>query len=277
MKIDGNKIAQKILKNLQKKTEELKKQGIIPKLAIILINDDSSSKSYVKQKEIKAKEIGVETTTIILPISISKKKLKEKVDNLNKDKSIHGIIIQRPLPPQIDSDFATSIIAKEKDIDGLREDSNFQSPIAQAVAEVLKEINLNLKEFLKTKKITVIGKGETGGGPIINFLEEQGIKPAVIDRNTKDISKLIRESDVIISTVGKPNIINTKDLKKDVVLIGIGIYKDNQGKFQADYNQEEADKIASFYTPVPGGIGPLTVTFLLKNLVIAIDNKRFKK
>jgi len=270
MKIDGNKIAQEILKNLQKKTEELKKLGHTPKLIIILINDDSSSKSYVKQKEIKAKEIGVETSTIILPISISKEKLKEKVDKLNKDKSIHGIIIQRPLPPQIDSYFATSIIAKGKDVDGLRKGSSFKSPIAQAVAEVLNEINPNLEKFLKTKKITIIGKGETGGDPIINFLKEQGIKPSIIDRNTKGVAKLIRESDIIVSTVGKPNIINTKDLKKNVILIGIGMYKDKYGKFQADYNQKEADKIASFYTPVPGGIGPLTVTFLLKNLILAI-------
>jgi len=270
MKINGNKIAETILLDLKKKINDLKKQGTTPKLAIILIGEDPISKSYIRQKETTAKKLGLGTVFLNLPSSIIKEDLKEKVEEFNNDSSINGIIIQRPLPSQIDIDFATNIIVKNKDVDGFREDSFFESPISQAVLEILKEIYPeNLKEILKTKKIAVIGKGETGGEPIIKLLKEQGIDPIIIDTKTQNPETLISKSDIIISTVGKPNVINTKDLKQNVILIGVGMYKDESGKFQADYNQDEIEKIASFWTQVPGGVGPLTVAFLLKNLVLS--------
>ncbi|EKD95326.1 MAG: bifunctional 5,10-methylene-tetrahydrofolate dehydrogenase/5,10-methylene-tetrahydrofolate cyclohydrolase, partial [uncultured bacterium] len=238
------------------------------------IGHNLASKSYVKQKQAKAKELGIETSIIKLTSSISKDMLKKKIEKLNSDKSVHGIIIQRPLPSQIDKDFATKIIVKAKDVDGFLEESPFESPMGQAVSEILKQTtNQNLKTFLKSKKITVIGKGETGGRPAIKFLKEQGIGPTVIDTKTENPKNFIRESDIIISTVGKPDVIKTKDLKQGVILVGIGMHKNERGEFETDYNQKEVGKVASFYTPVPGGVGPVTVAMLLKNVVKAAGKR----
>lgn len=277
MKINGNGIAKKILAKLK---DKLKKLQITPKLAIILVGDNPISQSYVLQKEKKAKELGIKTTIIKLSSSgITKNLLKEKVGKLNNDNHTNGIIIQRPLPSQITSDFATNIIVKEKDVDGLRKDSLFESPMGQAVKEILNSIGvltlLKRKKINKfvSYKITIIGKGETGGRPVIDFFKKQGIEPVVIDSKTKNPQRLIKRADIVISTVGKSGVIKTKDLKKGVVLIGIGMHKNKEGKFEADYNQKEIEKVASFYTPVPGGVGPITVSMLLKNVVKAVEKE----
>jgi methylenetetrahydrofolate dehydrogenase (NADP+)/methenyltetrahydrofolate cyclohydrolase len=268
MKIDGQKIADEISVNLKSELDELKKRGIIPKLAIVLIGNDPISKTYVEQKEIKAKEIGIETITIELPDEISKEELKIKIDKLNNDTSFNGIIIQRPLPVQIGSTFATEIVNKAKDVDGFRNDSPFDSPISLAVLEALKVVSKNL-DFLKTKNIVIIGKGETGGKPIIETFKKMGVNFNIIDTKTENPKDLISNADILISTVGKANVVETNQLKKGVVLIGVGMYKDESGEFQADYNQEGIENITSFYTPVPGGIGPLTVIMLLENVVFS--------
>ncbi|OGH06272.1 MAG: hypothetical protein A2W22_02680 [Candidatus Levybacteria bacterium RBG_16_35_11] len=267
MKINGVKFAQRILDELK---EEIKKRNLSPKLAIILMGDNPISQSYVKKKEKKAKEIGIKTIIIRLASSTSKNILRSRIEKLNSDKFVHGIIIQRPLPSQITENFVTNIIIKEKDVDGFREDSSFESPMSQAVYEILNSIGA--LSLLKRKKTTIIGKGETGGKPILKFLKEKGIRHSVIDSKTKNPQKIIQESDIIISAVGKP-VINAKDLKKGVILIGVGMYKNEKGELSADYNQKEVEKVASFYTPVPGGVGPLTVAMLLKNVVKAAQKR----
>lgn len=274
MKVNGNKIAEKILFDLKKETEFLKKQNFFPKLAIILIGENPISKSYVEQKEIRAEEVGIETIRIDLAEDITEEALSEKVEQLNNDEMISGIIIQRPLPEQINSELATKIISKEKDVDGFREDSRYHPPIAKAVGkileEVFEEINLpmNFLIWLKSKKIAVIGKGETGGGPIITMLRQWGTEPEVIDTRTENKDKILRESDIVISTVGKEEILNVNLLKKNVILIAVGMFKKN-GKFEADFDQKKAEEIASFYSPVPGGVGPVNVAMLLQNVLLA--------
>lgn len=273
MKIDGKEIAADILKDLKSRVEKLKEKGITPHLYIILLSDDPSSASYVKQKLLRGEEIGVKITVDKENPQITTGSLIGKIVKLNTDSSVHGVIVQRPMPEHLDEKKIEEAIVSEKDVDGFNPDSKFGVPVALAVLEILKRIsNQKLEEWLKSKNITVVGRGLTAGRPIINTLEKMGIKPQVISSGTTNREKILRNSDIIISAVGKPEIISDKDLKKGVILIGVGLHLEKDNKFHGDYDEEEIKDIASFYTPTPGGVGPVNVAMLMKNLVEAAEN-----
>ncbi|MBU2632514.1 bifunctional 5,10-methylenetetrahydrofolate dehydrogenase/5,10-methenyltetrahydrofolate cyclohydrolase [Patescibacteria group bacterium] len=271
MKIDGKKIADKILKLLKKKTEELCKKNITPHLAIILIGNDPASSKYVEQKIDKAKLIGIETSLFHLE-KTDENQMQVLIEDLNKNLSVNGIIIQRPLPENINENFARNIINKAKDVDGFLKNSKFSEPIAEAVLEILKTIHVESKDkksfnaWLKNKTCVVVGKGDTGGRPIINLFKKLGITLLVVDSKTKNPRKIIKKANILISTVGKP-IIFSNEVKKGAIVIGIGMHKGKNDKLYPDYNQKEIAEIASFYTPVPGGVGPVNVAMLLRNVI----------
>jgi methylenetetrahydrofolate dehydrogenase (NADP+) / methenyltetrahydrofolate cyclohydrolase len=272
MKIDGREIAQNILNNLRELTERLKRKNIIPHLAIVLVGDNPASITYVNQKRIKAEQIGANTTIIRLPNNISESELIKTVTQFNQNKSIHGIIVQQPLPQSINTEAITQAIDPKKDVDGFNSRSKFEMPIALAILETLKTISSpSFEEWLKSKNTVIIGKGETGGKPIIKALQELGINPLVIDSQTENPENITKNADIVISAVGKANIITPGMIRQNVILIGIGQHKDN-GKIIGDYEEEKIKDIASFYTPTPGGIGPVDVSILLKNLVTAAEN-----
>ncbi len=183
MKIDGKQIASEILENLKKRVGELKKKKIIPKLAIIILGNDSASAAYVKQKELKAKDIGIKTIILHLPNKTSQASLIKTIQQFNNDSNTHGIIVQQPLPQAISSKNITNAIESKKDVDGFHPDSHFQMPIAMAVLKILEKIYIctpNIQprfvDWLKTKKIAVIGKGETGGKPVIAMFKKMKIQ-----------------------------------------------------------------------------------------------------
>jgi methylenetetrahydrofolate dehydrogenase (NADP+) / methenyltetrahydrofolate cyclohydrolase len=274
MKIDGRKIAQNILDNLGKQVEELKKKNIIPHLAIILVGDNSASITYVNQKKIKAEQIGAKTTIVRLPNNISEDDLIQTIKQFNQDETIHGIIVQQPLPQNINTEIITQAIDPKKDVDGFNLNSQFEMPITMAVLKILKEVHaytsraqLQFIEWLKNKEIVIIGKGETGGKPIIKMFVKMKIPFTLIDSKTENPEKLTKKADIIISAVGKSNTIKPQKIKKGVVLIGIGISRGKSAKLMGDYDQNKIENIASFYTPTPGGIGPINVIMLLKNLI----------
>jgi methylenetetrahydrofolate dehydrogenase (NADP+) / methenyltetrahydrofolate cyclohydrolase len=268
MKIDGKKISQNILDELKKKVEKLKEKNITPHLAIILVGDNPASTTYVNQKKIKAEQIGANTTIIRLPDNISESELIKIIKQFNQNKTIHGIIVQQPLPQNINIEAITQAIDPKKDVDGFNSKSQFKMPIALAVFEVFKNIGIS---DLKNKNVVMIGKGETGGKPITEALQELGIKPSIIDSQTENPENITKNADVIISAVGKTNIIKPEMIKENVILIGVGQHKEN-GKIIGDYDEEKIKNISAFYTPTPGGVGPIDVTMLLKNLVTAAEN-----
>lgn len=277
MKIDGKQIAQDILDNLKEQIEKLKKKNIIPKLAIILIGNDPASAAYVKQKILTAKKIGIKTSLFQYANSISAKALLSRLNDLNHLSTVHGIIVQQPLPQDINLKRVVNVIDPKKDVDGFHPESKFQTPIAMSVLKILEEIFLRgavtplrgeLRRWLKSKKIVVIGKGETGGKPIIDMFEKMDIKPQIIDSKTKTPEKSTKKADIIICAVGKANILKPQMFKKGVILIGIGISKGKSAKLMGDYAENEVKNIASFYTPTPGGVGPVNVAMLFKNLVL---------
>jgi methylenetetrahydrofolate dehydrogenase (NADP+) / methenyltetrahydrofolate cyclohydrolase len=279
MKIDGKEIAQNILKNLRGKIIKLGKQNIIPSIAIIIAGDDPSSVAYINQKKINAKLIGAKTIINNFSPDISTSILIKQIKEFNLDNNIHGIVVQQPLPKQINLKEIIGVIDPKKDIDGFLPDSHFQVPISMAVLKVLEKIymatpgvEIRFLEWLKEKNIVVIGKGETGGKPLIQMFEKMKIPIVVIDTKTKNPQNITKNADIIISATGKANVIKSQMIKRGVVLIGIGISRGESAKLMGDYDQNEIKNIASFYTPTPGGVGPINVAMLLKNLVQSAEN-----
>lgn len=295
MKIDGNEIAKEILQDLKKRVGELWKNGVIPHLAIILAGDDPASVAYVRQKEIKAKTIGALATIYKLEETVRQDEILTLTDQLNRDDSVHGIIVQRPLPSHINPEVINEATNPQKDIDSFHSASPYPIPIAAAVLKILETIysfsvvprsvlsssalhdtqqspNNNFLQWLRTKKTAIIGKGETGGKPILTTLQEIGTQPITIDSKTSNPDVITQQADIIISAVGKPSVIKPESMKKGVILVSIGLHKETDGKLHADYEEETIKDIASFYTPVPGGVGPVNVAMLLENLVQATEN-----
>lgn len=266
MIIDGREIARKIFEDLKKRVGELREKNIIPHLTIILLGNDPSSESYVRQKELKAANIGALTTVYNLPVTINQEQLLSTIEQLNNDNHVHGIIVQRPLPPHIDPTKIDEAVRSEKDVDGFRHNSPFLPPLGIAVYKILTQVGK-----LSNKKIVIMGKGKTGGSPVMQVLKQRDIPFTLTDSKTENPEKIISEADIIVAAVGKPNIITKTMIKKGVVLIGIGMHKGEDGKLHGDYDEEQIKDIASFYTPIPGGVGPVNVAMLLSNLVTAAE------
>lgn len=275
MKINGRAIARKISDELIQKTEELAKKDITPHLLIILVGNDLSSKAYIRQKIKRAEKVGIRTTLKRYPKNTSEKTLLKFVKEANTDTSVHGIIIQRPLPSQFDPLKIKHAVIPEKDVDGFHPQSKFDPPLALAVIRILEEIHQKvsdapLHQWLIGKNIVILGRGEAGGKPVITYLNKLGIFHKVIHSHTKNRNELLKNADIIISAVGKKEVVKKDVLKKGVILIGIGLHKENSSLF-GDYVEDDIKDIASCYTPTPGGVGPVNVIMLLKNITTAAN------
>ncbi|MBI2597179.1 bifunctional 5,10-methylenetetrahydrofolate dehydrogenase/5,10-methenyltetrahydrofolate cyclohydrolase [Candidatus Daviesbacteria bacterium] len=265
MKVSGRVAAEAILKKLEK---EIKEKNLHPSLAIILAGNDSSSRIYIKNKIKSAERIGI----IAKLFEFSESQLEkciETIKKLNEDSLISGIIIQYPVYPSWNFDELEQAINPQKDVDGFREDSPYAGATALAVWEMLTAFSLiegfkRVEDFLKGKKIVLIGKGKAAGGPIFKLLTQKGFTPEVIVKETENPTPIIKSGDLIISATGAKNIINKTNLKPGAYVVGIGT---------GDLNEEEVCKIAKLYNPNIGGIGPLTIVSLLKNVVKASENK----
>lgn len=274
MIIDGKQIASGVLNDLKLRVEKLKTENIIPHLYIILLSDDGSSTSYVKQKILRGEEIGAKITLDRKNSDISTEKLLEIINNLNKDNLVHGIIVQRPMPATLNEEKIANSILPQKDIDGFNPNSKFDVPVALAIFKLLETIHKdNFNIWLKQQKICVIGKGITAGKPIAKSFEKIGIIPLIIDSKTNNRNEILKTADIIISTVGKKDIIKEPEIKNGVILIGVGLHKEEDEKFHGDFNEENIQNKALFYSPTPGGVGPVNVSMLLANLVKATENK----
>ncbi len=303
MKINGRHIAAQIYEDLQNRVGELKKIRITPHLTVILIGKDPASIAYVNQKQKWGKHIGAKITVRRFSGSISNEELTKKIQQLNTDPDNHAILIQRPVPLQIDLKQLTLLVDPQKDIDGFHPDSPYTLPLPLAVVKILEKIykiksmrgvasvglpverpegvqRLRTSDWenarqdpamfmtwLKNQKIVILGKGPTGGNPILKYLIKLSVNPIQIDSKTPSPDKFLKKADIIITAVGKPNIITPEKIKKDVILIGVGIFRGEDGKLHGDYNETDTKNIASFYTPTPGGVGPVNVAMLLQNLL----------
>ncbi len=278
MRLDGKAIAQKIFVDLKIKVEKLKEKGITPHLHIITLTTDSASNAYVSQKKLKGGEIGAKITVEKLNPTTKIEELIGKVGKLNNDRNVHGIIIQRPIPEHIDESSIANSINPNKDVDGFNPQSKFSPPVGEAVLEILREVYINKKndldfeKWLKSKDITVVGRGVTAGRPIIKTFEKMRIAPNVITSKTENRDEILKNSDIVICAVGRQNVIKKSDIKKGAILVGVGMFKGEDEKFHSDYKEDDIKDTASFYTPTPGGVGPVNVAMLLSNLVKTCKN-----
>lgn len=246
MIIDGKKISEKILLNIRKRVE---KEKLKKKLAVVLVGDDYASKVYVKKKHEACKRVGINFELFNFSSEIPEDKLKEKIKEICKSKDVSGILVQLPLPKNLDTGEILKIIPKNKNAEN-------KSPVICAVEEIISEYGIDLKN----KKIVLVGSGQLVGSPLAEWLKKQNL-------NFGDI-KEIKKADVVVTGVGKPKIITGEMVKEGVVVIDIGFSHDEKGKAVGDVDFETVSLKAKLITPVPGGVGPITVACLLKNLLI---------
>lgn len=269
MRIDGRKIAEEIKEQIKESVAELTSRGTVPKIAIITIGDEGAWEVYIRQKIKIAKELGIKAILLNLADSDEDRLLKT-IKEVDSDPKYHGIIVQRPLTRGINRDAVINAISKQKDIDGFRADSPFSVPLWLASKRLIEEAlrGKNIKSGWKMLKIAVIGKGETAGGPVIDGLKKLGNTPDVIDSKTENPDEILKKADVIVSCVGKAGIVNSTNIKKGAILIGAGI-RGESGKAYGDYEEKDISDLAGAYTPTPGGVGPVNLAYLYKNLVEA--------
>lgn len=268
--VDGKSLAQVIANQLKKEVDLLKQAGIQPRLVIVGNKPDSRSQVYIRMKLKRAEEVGVQAEFIDLN-NASHSECQEIVDKLSADSTVHGIIIQLPLSGWYDPQDLIDCIDPQKDVDGLTSASqdaleNGRLGLRPATPLAVLEILKSCKVELKNKTITIIGRSHLVGLPLRYMLEQAGAKVLVGHRQVKNLTELTLQSDIVISAAGSPGLITDKMIKKDAIIIDVGI-NDVDGKLKGDVEFDCVKEIASIITPVPGGVGPLTVVMLLQNVI----------
>lgn len=274
MELSGKVLAEVVLEDIRQRVLRLAKKNTIPELAIITVGGEESWLSYVSQKIKTAQRLGIKANLIQLS-SEDESKLLSTLTQLNSDKNVHGIIVQRPIPRSFDRKKVITGIKNEKDIDGFRDDSLYTVPVLLAIQHFIREAYQvitasDLEKVLINQSVCVVGKGETAGGPTTKWLSTLGAAYSIIDTKTENPCQELKKADLIICAAGKSGIIKKECLKKNVILIGVGTHKED-GKLKGDYNVEEIKEVAKIWTPTPGGVGPLNLAYLFQNLLKAAE------
>lgn len=278
MKISGRDIAEQMYTDLCRRVGELQKNGITPHLVVLLVGNNPGSIAYVNQKELSGTKVGAKVTIERFPETVTTEELDRVIKDLNENPHVHGILIQRPLPSQIDIHKLERLTNPQKDLDGFHPDSPYILPLPLAIIKILQVIHdssdgLSFMKWLMSKTIVILGKGETGGQPIIDYLKRMKLDPKVIDSKTAHPEKILEKADIVISAVGKPGVVKPEALKQGVILLGVGMTQGEGKKLHGDYEEAAIESIASFYTPTPRGVGPVNVAMLLDNLITAAERQ----
>lgn len=259
---DGRVFAEEKKEELKIVVAGLKSRGVSPHLASILIGNDEASALYVSLKKKAAEKIGAELDPYYLPENVKLSDVLMLIDSLNTDENIHGIMVQLPIPGELGQHKEEIIgaIDPKKDVDGLKDDSHFLHPTSKAATDILHEAE---KELKLDGKGTVAVVGSTGmvGTPLVKELKNEGYKVLEADGKTENISSITKGADIVVSATGAPSLIRQEMVKEGVIVIDIG---SPHGDFDP-----EVEKKAAFFTPVPGGVGPVTIACLLENLIDA--------
>lgn len=270
--IDGKELSKKIRKNLKKEVLELKENGINPKLAVILVGEDPASQVYVRNKSKACEKTGIEFEEYIFDATITEEKLIKTIEKLNLDDSIHGILVQCPLPKHINTNRALRAISPNKDVDGFHpvnvgnlsigEDS-FVSCTPFGIVKMIEEYNIETEG----KNAVILGRSNIVGKPLIQCMLNKNATVTVCHSKTKNIEEVTKNADILIAAIGKPKFVKESMVKDGAVVIDVGINRLEDGTIVGDVDFENVEKKASFITPVPGGVGPMTIAMLLSNVV----------
>jgi len=278
MIISGVEVSTKLKSELIQKVELLKKKGIDPCLATILVGDDQPSAIYIRNKHKACSELGIKTKDNTMPSSIEEEKLIEVINSLNNDPSVHGILLQLPLPSHIDQFEVINKIKPTKDVDGLTYQNaglllNKKSSLIPCTPLGVMELFNYYKIELKGKDIIIINRSILVGKPLFLLLLEKDATVTICHSKTRDLEEKLRRADIIITAVGNRKLFTLKreHVKENVVIIDIGISREN-GMIIGDTDFERVAPKASWITPVPGGVGPMTITMLLNNTIKAASN-----
>lgn len=271
--IDGKELSKKIREQVKEKVENLNKKGIYPKLAVIMVGEDPASKVYVRNKSKACNEAGIEYEEFILNENIEMDELLNVIEKLNNRKDVHGILLQSPIPKQLDIYKAFEAIDAKKDVDGFNpinigklelNRETFISCTPHGVIKMLEEYNINLKGA----NVVVLGRSNIVGKPLVQCLLNKDATVTICHSKTKNIEEITQNADILISAIGKPKFVTANMVKENAVVIDVGINRLETG-LVGDVDFEEVSKKASHITPVPGGVGPMTIAMLLHNVVIA--------
>ena len=249
--IDGKKVAKSLLENLKIKVQQSEKK---PGLAVILANDDASSKIYVSSKEKQSLSLGYKSNVYKFDSSITQGQLIKLIHELNEDKQINGILVQLPLFNHLDANQIIELIDPKKDVDGFH-------PINVGIIKLLKAYNIELEG----KNAVVIGRSNIVGKPTATLLTRENATVTLAHSKTKDLKSITKKADIIVSATGIPKLIKADMVKKGAVVIDVGITKQFDRSLIGDVDFEKVKKVASYITPVPGGVGPMTIACLMEN------------
>jgi len=270
--IDGKKIAAELREELRQEVVVLKKKhNKIPGLTVILIGDMAPSQIYVRMKEKAANEVGLKSEVIRYPEAVEEKTVLDKIEELNKDEGISGILVQLPLPKHIDKQKVIETILPGKDVDGFHPMNvgNLSSGYESSVPCTPLGCYLMIKKIepnLSGKKAVMIGRSNLNGKPMAQLLLKENCTVTITHSKTKDLKAECLEADIIVAAVGIPELVKADWIKKDAIVIDVGINKTDKG-IVGDVAFEEVSKVARALTPVPGGVGPMTIACLLKNTI----------
>lgn len=273
--MDGKAISEAVRKRIRQEIEALQEeQGITPGLAVVLVGEDSASEVYVKNKEKACEEVGISFELFRLSASITQQELEETICSLNEREDIDGILLQLPLPGKLDSDRVVSLIRPDKDVDAfhpenighiMRGDFFFLPCTPAGIMQMLRESGINPTG----KRCVVVGRSDIVGKPMAMLLLHADATVTICHSKTENLAQICREADILVSAVGKASFITSDMVCPGAVVIDVGMNRNAEGKLCGDVDFESVEPIASYITPVPGGVGPMTVAMLLQNTLVA--------
>ncbi len=268
--VSGKELANKIREELKDKVSQfIEEKNIVPHLVVVLVGDDPASQSYVKGKQKGCEQTNMKSTLIKLPVETKEEELIELVEKLNHDETVHGILVQLPLPKHIDESKIINTISVEKDVDGfspinvgkmvLKEDC-FLPCTPAGIIKLIKETNIDITG----KHAVILGRSNIVGKPVLHLLLRENATVTICHSRTKDLKEFTKDADILIAAIGKAKFVTADMIKPGAVVIDVGVNRvDN--KLCGDVDYENALEVASYITPVPGGVGPMTITMLLEN------------
>lgn len=272
--LDGKETAKKTRENLKGKVAELKERNIKPKLAVIMIGDDNASKIYVRNKSKACEELGIDYEEINMGEDTTQEQLLDTIKKLNNRNDIHGILLQSPVPKGLDINEAFRTIIPEKDVDGFNPinvgklalgQETFVSCTPFGIIKLLEEYNIPIEG----KNAVIIGRSNIVGKPMLHCLLNKNATVTICHSKTKNLEEITRKADILIVAIGKTKFVTQDMVKPGAVVVDVGINRNEQGKVCGDVDFENVEKIASYITPVPGGVGPMTIAMLMTNVIKA--------
>ncbi|HDA7166977.1 TPA: bifunctional methylenetetrahydrofolate dehydrogenase/methenyltetrahydrofolate cyclohydrolase FolD [Staphylococcus aureus] len=277
--LDGKQIAKDYRQGLQDQVEALKEKGFTPKLSVILVGNDGASQSYVRSKKKAAEKIGMLSEIVHLEETATEEEVLNELNRLNNDDSVSGILVQVPLPKQVSEQKILEAINPEKDVDGFHpinignlyiDEQTFVPCTPLGIMEILKHADIDLEG----KNAVVIGRSHIVGQPVSKLLLQKNASVTILHSRSKDMASYLKDADVIVSAVGKPGLVTKDVVKEGAVIIDVGNTPDENGKLKGDVDYDAVKEIAGAITPVPGGVGPLTITMVLNNTLLAEKMRR---